>query len=106
MASRKSKVCRLVNGLYGLKQAGRGWYQEMSRALVKDLGFTRFAVDHSVFFRHSPDEHTIIAVAARHKVAHYVISPEMVIKCKSYHSERKSHINFYNGNLNQDVQSF
>ena len=56
-------MCRLVKGLYGLKQAGRGWYQEMSQVLVKDLGFTRSAVDHSVFFRRSSNEHTIIAVA-------------------------------------------
>ena len=59
----EGKVCRLVKGLYGLKQAGRGWYQEMSWVLVKDLGFTCSAVDHSVFFRRSSNEHTIIAVA-------------------------------------------
>ena len=59
----EGKVCRLVKGLYGLKQAGRGWYQEMSQVLIKDLGFTHSAVDHSVFFRRSSDEHTIIAVA-------------------------------------------
>ena len=47
----EGKVCHLIKGLYGLKQAGRGWYQEMSRVLMKDLGFTRSAVDHSVFFR-------------------------------------------------------
>ena len=35
----------------------------MSRVLVKDLGFTRSAVDHSVFFWRSSDEHMIIAVA-------------------------------------------
>ena len=52
-----------MKGLYGLKQAGRGWYQEMSRVLVKDLGFTCSAVDHSVFFWRSSDEHTIITVA-------------------------------------------
>ena len=56
-------MCCLVKGLYGLKQAGCGWYQEMSQVLVKDLGFTRSAVDHSVFFQHSPDKHMIIAVA-------------------------------------------
>ena len=56
-------MCHLVKGLDGLKQAGHGWYQEMSRVLVKDLGFTRSAVDHSVFFWRSSDEHTIIAVA-------------------------------------------
>ena len=59
----EGKVCCLVKGLYGLKQAGHGWYQEMSQVLVKDLGFTRSAVNHSVFFRHSSDEHMIIAVA-------------------------------------------
>ena len=58
----EGKLCHLVKGLYGLKQAGCGWYQEMSQVLVKDLGFTHSAVDHSVFFRRSPDEHTIIAV--------------------------------------------
>ena len=59
----EGKVCCLVKGLYGLKQAGRGWYQEMSWVLVKDLGFTCSTVDHLVFFRHLSDEHTIIAVA-------------------------------------------
>ena len=32
----------------------------MSQVLVKDLRFTCSAVDHLVFFQHSPDEHTII----------------------------------------------
>ena len=55
-------MCCLVKGLYGLKQAGCGWYQEMSQVLVKNLGFTCSTVDHSVFFQRSPNEHTIIAV--------------------------------------------
>ena len=59
----EGKVCHLVKGLYGLKQAGCGWYQEMSQVLVKNLGFTCSTVDHSVFFRRSPDEHTIIVAA-------------------------------------------
>ena len=59
----EGKVCCLVKGLYGLKQAGHGWYQEMSQVLIKDLGFTRSAVNHSVFFQHSSDEHMIIVVA-------------------------------------------
>jgi hypothetical protein len=30
---------------------------------MKDLGFTRSAVDHSIFFQRSDEEHTIVAVA-------------------------------------------
>ena len=45
----KGKVLRLLKGLYGLKQVGRGWYQEMSRVFMKELGFKRSAADHSVF---------------------------------------------------------
>jgi hypothetical protein len=59
----RGKVCRLLKGLYGLKQAGRGWYQEMSKVFMKNLGFTRSAVNHSIFFRRSDEEHTIVAVA-------------------------------------------
>ena len=59
----EGKVLRLLKGLYGLKQAGQGWYQEMSQVLIKELGFNRSAADHSVFFRHTEGEHTIIAVA-------------------------------------------
>src|ERR1700692_2857363 len=59
----EGKVVRLLKCLYGLKQAGRGWYKEMSRVFIKDLGFTRSAVDHSIFYRRSGDEHTVVAVA-------------------------------------------
>ena len=46
----EGKVLRLKKGLYGLKQAGRGWYQEMSRVFLDEMGFTRSSIDHSVFF--------------------------------------------------------
>jgi hypothetical protein len=59
----EGKSCRLLKGLYGLKQAGRGWYREMSKVFLKELGFKRSQVNHSVFFRRSSDEHTIVAVA-------------------------------------------
>ena len=59
----EGKVCRLLKGLYGLKQAGRGWHQELTKVLITDLGFRRSAVDHSVFLRQTPDEHSIVAVA-------------------------------------------
>ena len=59
----EGKVLRLLKGLYGLKQAGRGWYLEMSKVFIRELGFKRSAADHSVFYQHAADEHTIIAVA-------------------------------------------
>ena len=59
----EGKVLRLLKGLYGLKQAGRGWYMEMSRIFMKDLGFKRSGIDHSVFYRRDGEEHTIVAVA-------------------------------------------
>jgi hypothetical protein len=59
----EGKVLRLLKGLYGLKQAGRGWYMEMAKVFTKELGFKRSAIDHSVFYRRTADEHTIVAVA-------------------------------------------
>ena len=56
-------MLRLKKGLYGLKQAGRGWYQEMSRVFLDKMGFTRSSIDHSVFFQQSGEEHTTVAVA-------------------------------------------
>lgn len=59
----EGKVLRLLKGLYGLKQAGRGWYLEMTRVFLEELKFKRSAIDHSVYYRRSGDEHTIVAVA-------------------------------------------
>ena len=59
----EGKALRLKKGLYGLKQAGRGWYLEMSRVFVKELGFMRSAIDHSVFYRRDGEAHVIVAVA-------------------------------------------
>jgi len=59
----QGKVLRLLKGLYGLKQAGRGWYIEMSRVLIKELSFKRSAADHPVFYQRTANKHTIIAVA-------------------------------------------
>ena len=47
----EGKVLRLLKGLYGLKQAGRGWYQEMSKVFIHKMGFKCLAIDHSVFYR-------------------------------------------------------
>ena len=48
----EGKVLRLLKGLYGLKQAGRGWYLETTRVFLKELNFKRSAIDHSMYFRH------------------------------------------------------
>jgi len=36
--SQEGKYCWLLKGLYGLKQAGRGWYLKMSKVFMKELG--------------------------------------------------------------------
>ena len=59
----EGKVLRLLKGLYGLKQAGRGWYMEMAGVFMNKLGFKRSAIDYSVFYRKSGEEHTIVAIA-------------------------------------------
>ena len=46
----EEKVLRLWKGLYGLKQAGGGWYMEMLRVFLKEMGFKQSAIDHSVFY--------------------------------------------------------
>ena len=77
----EGKVCRLIKGLYRLKQAGRGWYQEVSRVLIKDLGFAHSTVDHSVFFQQSSDEHTIITVVTNDMVV-TLKHPEDIVRFK------------------------
>ena len=59
----EGKVLRLLKGLYGLKQAGRGWYMEMNKVFTQELGFKRLASDFSVFYQCSGEERIIIAVA-------------------------------------------
>ena len=35
----EGKMLRLLKGLYGLKQAGRGWYIKMARTFMNNMGF-------------------------------------------------------------------
>ena len=37
-AGQEDKVLRLLKGLYGLKQAGRGWYMKMLKIFMKEMG--------------------------------------------------------------------
>ena len=50
----EGKVCRLLKGLYGIKQAGRQWYMELCNTFAK-LDLQRSHADHSVFYRHGDD---------------------------------------------------
>ena len=59
----EGKVLKLLKGLYGLKQAERGWYLEMSKILIREMGFKHSAIDHSVFYWQVGEEHTIVTIA-------------------------------------------
>jgi len=55
--SRKRKVCKLLKGLYGLKQSGRIWNQEWDRHLVGTCGFTRSKNDHAVYLKQKSEDY-------------------------------------------------
>src|ERR1700731_4812939 len=58
----QGKVCRLQKGLYGLKQAGRRWYERMARTFTH-LGFNISKLDQSVFIRTKTDETVHVSVS-------------------------------------------
>ena len=60
-AGGKVKVLRLVKTLYGLKQAGRRWYQMLVWIMTK-LGFSRCGGDQAVFFRRCEKTNVLIIV--------------------------------------------
>lgn len=44
----KGKVCRMLKSVYGLRQAGREWYQTLDEYLIH-IGFERTESDHAVY---------------------------------------------------------
>ena len=44
-SGQEHKVCKLVKSIYGLKQAGRVWYETISKTLQKKLGFQQLHSD-------------------------------------------------------------
>ena len=58
----ENMVCKLKKVLYGLKQAGCEWQKTLTTMFTNELGFKQSAVDHSIFFWHRGEVHTIIVV--------------------------------------------
>jgi hypothetical protein len=58
----KRLVCKLAKGLYGTKQAGRGWYMKLRNTFIS-LGYKVCNADLGVFYRFSGTKYTIVAVA-------------------------------------------
>jgi transposase InsO family protein len=52
-------VCRLWKGLYGLRQAGRAWYQTIHPALQR-LGLAALATDYCVYVYHGEQDEKLI----------------------------------------------
>jgi hypothetical protein len=55
------RVCQLHRTLYGLKQSGRVWNEDLNGTFIK-LQFTRLYSDQCVYIRHTSDALIIIAV--------------------------------------------
>jgi hypothetical protein len=55
-------VYRLRKSLYGLKQAGRSWYNTLYATLVNDLGFHQLHYDHSIYHKTVSSFHVILVV--------------------------------------------
>src|SRR5258705_13022036 len=58
----EGKVLKLLRSLYGLKQAGYEWSEELKKFFT-DSGFNQSQVDQGVYFRCTDQEHTVIMVS-------------------------------------------
>jgi len=56
------QVCHLKKMLYGLKQSGRQWYQQLHEILIDKVGFMHCNIDQSVFYKMTDHGLTIILV--------------------------------------------
>jgi hypothetical protein len=56
-----NRVCKLNKGLYGLKQAGRIWYEAV-HSFIEELGFLRTTADPCVYTRTSPEGRVIVGL--------------------------------------------
>jgi hypothetical protein len=58
----EGKVLKLLRSLYGLKQAGFEWSEELEKFFL-DAGFRRSQIDQAVYYRRSEDEHMVVTVS-------------------------------------------
>ena len=79
-------VKRLRKSLYGLKQAGRKWYDALARALT-DLGFRVTQADLGVFYMHTED-HILILVVHVDDCVFTGSSPPLITEYKKKFNER------------------
>ena len=76
------KVKRLHKSLYGLKQAGRKWYDALTRSLA-DLGFCATAADPGVFLAKPDGNHLLILAIHVDDCILTGDSPELISQYKS-----------------------
>ena len=55
IAGQEQLVCKLRKSIYGLKQAGRAWFEKINAALI-GMDFTPLDSDHCVYVRHQGDD--------------------------------------------------
>jgi hypothetical protein len=87
--NRKQLVCKLVKGLYGTKQAGRGWYMKLHNIFLK-LSYKVSHADLGVFYKFSRnDKYTIIAATTDNLtiIAESINSAQLVKKQLNKHFE-------------------
>jgi hypothetical protein len=60
-AERRTHVCQLLKMIYGLKQAGRRWYETLCRGL-EEIGFMRSQTDLAVFSLRSSTNLAVLAI--------------------------------------------
>jgi hypothetical protein len=58
----QGKVLKLLRSLYGLKQAGFEWSEELASAFAK-MGFSRSQVDQAVYYYRRTDKHMVITIS-------------------------------------------
>ena len=73
------KICRLKKSLYGLKQSPRAWFDCFTKT-VKSYGFLQGQTDHTLFFKHSYGNITILIVYIDHIILTYVDFEERDLK--------------------------